>query len=734
MRIRRIFCLFLAVILTLPLTLPVASYASNFYDVSGHWAEFYISKVFDEDIIQGYPNGYFLPDKSVTRAEFAAMVNKTFDLKKLDIDESITYSDVSASAWYYNDVNLAVAAGYAGGYSNNTFRPNTPITREEAAVMLARLIPAGKKNNSIKSFTDAKSIDTWATDAISKLSGKGYLGAYDDGKLHPTDPLTRAQTAKILSEILDNEDIITSKTVIDTDGTTLENKTYVGDIRVDEDLGEGSATIDNCIIVGDFTVEGGGSATITLNNTSVINAKIDKDDSSVRVVTKGTSIVKKLDAYQICSLQTSGKGDFGFPDITIHKQADVTLKGIFPKVAIDGGKVSLTVASGQITDLTVSSSGDYSDIILSGKSLVSNAAINAECYFHGTGTITLMTVYADDVTYETKPDKMVVGLQTDRPESEGDEDISVTFKPKSKADDVDVDTTITATFNTSIMLANGSAITASNVASFLTLRPASLTGAAVSCTATINNAKKVITLTPAANLSEFTKYYVVLTGSAIKNIGENLNDSEKIYFTTGGTVPKLNSFAVTTTGTSLTATFTPNVTGSAYILASTSSTAPTAAEIIAAGKSVSATPGTSASFTLTSMTEGTTYYVYGLLVNANSVQSSIVSASTTIATSYATLSTLTLAASGGSDLITGFSAATKSYIVTVPLGTTSVDVTAGTSTAGNPNAVITINGTAASSQSGITVTAGAATVITVVISADGKTTSTYTISVTVAAS
>ena len=88
MILRKIGCALLAVILSLPLALPINSYASNFADVTGHWAEFYISKVYEADIISGYPGGYFQPDKAVTRAEFTAMVNKTFSLEDIDTSES----------------------------------------------------------------------------------------------------------------------------------------------------------------------------------------------------------------------------------------------------------------------------------------------------------------------------------------------------------------------------------------------------------------------------------------------------------------------------------------------------------------------------------------------------------------------------------------------------------------------------------------------------------------------
>jgi len=294
-------------------------------------------------------------------------------------------------------------------------------------------------------------------------------------------------------------------------------------------------------------VEGGGNGTITLNNTRVVNAIVDKEDSPVRIVTKGNSLVRKLEANETCSLQTSSKSGYGFPDITVKSSADLSLKGTFPSVTIKGSRASLTLESGEITRLTVTSAGKYSDITLSGKSKIAEADVNAECYFHGGGSIAYMTVNADDVTYETKPDKMTVGLEIDRPESEGDEEVTVSFKPKNKSDDVDVDTKVTITFNTSMKLASGGEITASNISNFITFTAGSKTGTAVAFTAAINSAKKVITLTPNERLTRGTKYYVVLADEALKNSGGNKNDGESMYFTTEGTAPATTPSSVTVT-------------------------------------------------------------------------------------------------------------------------------------------------------------------------------------------
>ena len=636
---------------------------------------------------------------------------------------------------------IAIAAGYASGYSDNTFKPNAPISRQEAAVMLSRLIPEIKKGGNLKSFSDSKQIATWATAAMTKLNGKGYIGAYDDNMIHPADSLTRGQTAKILSDILDNEDMVTRKTTIDTTGAAISDKIYVDDMLIDTDVAEGAFTIDNCIILGTLTIEGGG--TITINNSRVTKVIVDKDDTSVSVVAKGTTVISKVEASQACYLQSSSKSGANFPDVTVRKASDVTLKGTFPKVKVSGTHASLTLNSGAITDFTLTSAGEYSDIILSGKAAITNATVNAECYFHGTGTIAYMTANADNVTYETKPGKMLVGLEIDRPVAEGDEDVSVTFKPKSDTEDVSVNTEITVTFNTSMTLADGKVITASNVNNFLTLHTGSISGAAVAVTATVNSAKKIITLTPSAKLSEGTKYYILLVKSALKNAGGNKNKGFSIYFTTKGTAattgtavttaPVLSSLTLTPSESSIKATYTPNVAGTVYALASTSSTALTAAQIIAGSKSASAVASSSGSITLTGLTSNTKYYVSAVLQNSSGTNSAIVSSSTTTTISNATLSTLTVAASGGTNLLSGFNAATTAYAITVPNGTTAVDITASTDTTANTNAVMTINGTAGSSLSGIAINSasGSTTQITVQISADNKATVSYVITITV---
>jgi hypothetical protein len=739
----------LALVLSSPFFIPSDSYAtSKFRDVSGHWAEGFITRASNNDVISGYPNGRFYPDKSVTRAEFVTMVNNAFGIN-IDTD-NVEFKDVTYDKWYYNAVATAATAAYISSGAV-TFRPDSAITRQEAAVMLSNILPNYKEKGNLKSYRDYRLITADATTAWEKMTGQQYFGAYNDGRLHPADPLSRAQAAKILCDILDNETIVTRRTVIDEDKTTLTGRIYTDDVTIDEDLGEGSATIDNCVILGKLYVEGGGSQSVTINNSRVASVVMDKEDSAVRLVTKGTTVIPKLSASQKSILQTAGKGGYGILDVTVNKYADVTLKGNFPVVTIAGSTGVVSLESGKIDNLTITGSGKYSDITLTGKAQLAQATVNAECYFHGEGVITQMYINSDNVTYETKPKKMIVGTTVDRAEEEGNEDVDVTFKPKSKATSVDVDTNITLTFVSSMKLADGKAITAANIKDFVSLKLGSRNGDDVEFTASINSARKIITIDPVADLSTSTKYYVILKDEALINNGETKNDSASSYFTTsskGGATSATFSPANGATGVSASTGITIKFKEDVVKLSDAGEvTAAYLQECVqlksggASGSNVTFTASISSSDTITitptgGLTAGTAYYVAvvadklktkdgGKTISASSATWTV--ASSTPASSAATLSTLTVAPHSGSNMLTGFSASTSSYSVTVPFGTTSVDVTA---TAASGTAV-QINGVTTTSTA-VAVAGSSTTTISVISAASGMTTTTYTVSVQVA--
>ena len=139
----------------------------------------------------------------MTRAQFAAVINRVMGYTE-ESPSIANYTDVEDSAWYRSDLAKALSAGYMSGTSATTMSPNQPVTREQAAVMIVRLL---EENTSVDlsvldDITDRGDISAFAVNAMAKLISDGYLyGA--DGKLMPQKSMTRAEGIALLSRSMD---------------------------------------------------------------------------------------------------------------------------------------------------------------------------------------------------------------------------------------------------------------------------------------------------------------------------------------------------------------------------------------------------------------------------------------------------------------------------------------------------------------------------------------------------
>ncbi|NLT48776.1 MAG: hypothetical protein GXX92_10245, partial [Clostridiales bacterium] len=538
--IKKLSCLLLSGALIFGLFLPAESHgASSFKDIKGHWAEQYIETAVAQGIIKGYTDGRFLPDEKVSRAEFISMVNRALGNTATG---NTRFNDVPSGAWYYADVSKAVTAGFVSGFDDGTFRPNHKITRQEAAVMLARIIPTYGYSTNLSRYGDYRSISDWAYTAMSKVSGKGYISGYTDGKIHPLDSLTRAQAAKIISDIIIKETIVSTDPIVKKDGTKLSGKIYSNNVTIHKDLDDGDATIENCVILGKLIVQGGGDSTVTVNNSRVADAVINRSAGPVRVLAKGETAILNTQCSEDFALETSnlagGTFGTGFERVSLTSSSSGTLQGTFPYVSLDGSSADLKLLSGTITKLDVNSAGRRSDITVESKGTISEANVYGESYFHGTGTISNMQVYAKGVTYETKPKKWTIHSGGETP-SQSDPELSMTFSPANGATKVYLDTKITITFNSAMRERDGSTITNAEIQDIVTIRKGSSTGSRVDYTGSINSAKTVMTLTPSELLDESTRYYIVVKADTMIDANGERNEGETSYFNTGTATEKL---------------------------------------------------------------------------------------------------------------------------------------------------------------------------------------------------
>lgn len=189
---------------------PAASRASAasalpFSDIAGNFAQNDIVALYAQGIVGGTGGGKYEPGKSVTRAEFAAMVVRLFGLEEVDAAIS-AFKDAKAQAWYYGAVEAASQLGIVQGTSADAFRPGNAITREQAAAILVRALRLGAGSAAAGlNYIDAGSIDDWAVGAAAAATDAGLIQG-DDGRFRPRDPLTRAETAALLNRIASRSD------------------------------------------------------------------------------------------------------------------------------------------------------------------------------------------------------------------------------------------------------------------------------------------------------------------------------------------------------------------------------------------------------------------------------------------------------------------------------------------------------------------------------------------------
>ena len=167
-----------------------------------HWCYKKIMEFVDKGYIDGYEDGTMRPNQTITRAEYVKVVNNFFGFKDAKTDKK--FSDVSDDAWYAKYVYAAVAEGYISGYEDNTFRPENPITRQEATVILSRILKIDKEVypkdhvDGLAQYSDGNEVADWAYTPIHSYSVYNFINGYEDGTLRILQNVTRAETVELL--------------------------------------------------------------------------------------------------------------------------------------------------------------------------------------------------------------------------------------------------------------------------------------------------------------------------------------------------------------------------------------------------------------------------------------------------------------------------------------------------------------------------------------------------------
>lgn len=198
-----------ALVVATPLALSLPAQAqTRFSDVqTNYWAAEYIQVLADRGILSGFPDGRFGPNERVTRAQYAAMIQKAFPIAPSRTAPA--FRDVSSNYWAASAIATAYQTGFLSGYPGNEFRAGENIPRVQVLVSLANGLgynPAKPINESLSLFQDAGAIPSYAITSIAAATEQNLVVNYPNvSLLNPNQQATRAEVAAFIYQALSNQ-------------------------------------------------------------------------------------------------------------------------------------------------------------------------------------------------------------------------------------------------------------------------------------------------------------------------------------------------------------------------------------------------------------------------------------------------------------------------------------------------------------------------------------------------
>lgn len=377
---------------------------ANTDGISGHWAETQIKEWANIGYISGYPDGTFLPDNSITRAEFLTLVNKIF---KFENKTNINFIDVRPDYWAYSEIQKGISAGYVSGDKNGTLRPDDFITRQEAAVIINKLLDNTEITDNKPNFKDAYDIDEWAKNSVDIVYEYGILSGFPNGTYRPKKYMTRAEAVsalKRLTETKGTEDIGKNEYILREE--QMKDKIIDGDLIITDDMD--TVNLEGVTVKGNVYVKGGN--VIHTENCNINKLITDGEDFTFEA-DENTTVDKT--EFNSCG-KISGEG---FDEVIIDDVCndEIIIDGDIKNV-VHNAKTDIFIGkNADIENFKVTENAESSHIKFEKGSKVKNAEIYGRIKIVGEGEIGTMEVYTSGVESSIRPDDVTTAEGAEDP-------------------------------------------------------------------------------------------------------------------------------------------------------------------------------------------------------------------------------------------------------------------------------------------------------------------------------
>lgn len=368
----------LSTAMTVSTAVPAFAAAS---DINGHWAQATITEWQNAGRIGGYEDGTFRPDQSITRAEFVRLLNSAISTQG---SAAISFSDVSPSDWYYNDVAKAVGNNIASGFEDGTFRPNETVTRMQAAVFISNALKLSGNEAGANGFTDAAQLPAWAKGAVGAVVAGGYMSGYPDGSFGGSKGMTRAEAVSTLDRVLKGGNVteVPSDTTEPTTPSEDSTTTSEAGNMVWESGGKGSSSSS-----------GGGGGSSSSSSSQYRNVTLRASNVSNytgRTLTGTTTVYVDANGIDLSSIKFNG-------DVRIYAQQSTATASAYEDAAVAAAyltDINVIFGSSSVSGDIIVVSNDIADSQVVIQSAASIRTLIARAATKIAGTTTVTTVEA----------------------------------------------------------------------------------------------------------------------------------------------------------------------------------------------------------------------------------------------------------------------------------------------------------------------------------------------------
>ncbi|MFC4305204.1 S-layer homology domain-containing protein [Cohnella boryungensis] len=394
-------------------------------DIADSWAKETISSWMERGLVNGYADGSFKPNQTITRAEVVALINRAFDING---GSASKFTDVRTSDWFYQDVVAATATGYLSGYQDGTFKPKAAVTRQELAVITSKLLKLAA-SESYLSFKDTEISPKWSKGAIGAVIDAKVMGGFPDRTFQPLKPATRAEVIVILDKALklkgnsavatvydkpgtygpaQGKQAIDGNVVIKVAGVTLRNLAIKGDLLLGAGIGEGDVFLQGVTVAGTTTVEGGGANSVHFESAVLAKVIVDKKNGSIRIVIEDeATTIREIELRSAAMLEYKGAKSSGINTVTLSKllpaDSAVVLLGIYETVDILSQSIRISIPEGSVQHLNVAPSASDTNLELGKDASIVDLVLDELTKVVGPGKIEKAAIHADGSSLENKP-------------------------------------------------------------------------------------------------------------------------------------------------------------------------------------------------------------------------------------------------------------------------------------------------------------------------------------------